>query len=176
MSPGGFHSYTRMLDCACWSGCRKSRRETDSDGKWHVKQRKSPQKTFCFSPSQQKPDRTTTPFRNACSQFRRCRCLIVNKHGFLPSSSASSTPTEIFHHKPHGETTRLSSSPYLYHFAYTVKDISQSRTPFPSLQTAPGTTVIGQETQFMHLLMSNEASPPSHLWPSHLLFPGRSPA
>jgi hypothetical protein len=57
---------------------------------------------------------------------------------------------------------------------HTVKDISQSRMPFPSLQTAPGKTVIGQETQFMHLLLLNEASPPSHLQPCHLLFPGRS--
>ncbi len=59
---------------------------------------------------------------------------------------------------------------------HTVKDISKSRMPFPSLQTAPGTTVIGQETQFMHLLMSNKASSPSHLQPSHFLFPGLSPA
>jgi hypothetical protein len=57
-----------------------------------------------------------------------------------------------------------------------VKDISQSRMPFPSLQTAPGTTVIGKETPFMHLLMSNEASSHSHLQPSQFLFPGRSPA
>jgi hypothetical protein len=57
-----------------------------------------------------------------------------------------------------------------------VKDISQSRMPFPSLQTAPGTTVIGQETPFMHLLMSNEPSPHSHLQPSQFFFPGRSPA
>jgi hypothetical protein len=62
------------------------------------------------------------------------------------------------------------------HLVHTFKDISQSRMPFPSLQTAPGTTVIGQETQFMHLLMSNEASRPSHLQPPNLLFPGRSPA
>jgi len=67
--------------------------------------------------SQQKPDRTTAPFRNACSQLRRCRCLIVNKHAFLPSflpsSSASSPPTDKFHHQPHGETTRFSSRTYL---------------------------------------------------------------
>ncbi len=94
---------------------------------------------------------------------------------FLPSSSASSPPTEKFHHKRQGETTRLSSLTYLHRYAY-VKDISQSRMPFPSLQTAPGTTVIGQETPFMHLLMSNEPSPHSHLQPSQFFFPGRSPA
>ncbi len=44
--------------------------------------------------------------------------MILNKHAFLPSSSASSPPTEKFHHKPHGETTRFSSRTYLQCYAY----------------------------------------------------------
>ncbi|CAK9229067.1 unnamed protein product [Sphagnum troendelagicum] len=124
--------------------------------------------------SQQKPDRTTTPFRNACSQLRRCRCLTLNKHALL-------LPVPLHHPEKNSiinPTGKRLDSHLVHTFIVmqTVKHISQSRMPFPSLQTAPGTTVIGQETQFMHLLMSNEASPPSHLQQSHLLFPGRSPA
>jgi hypothetical protein len=53
---------------------------------------------------------------------------------------------------------------------HTIKDISLSRMPFLSPQTTPGTTIIEQEIQFMHLFMSNEASSPSHLQPCHSFF------
>jgi hypothetical protein len=104
--------------------------------------------------------------------------LIVNKDAFLPSFLL---PVPLHHRQKNSIINPTEKRPgsHLVHtfiVMHTVKDISQSRMPFPSLQTVPGRTVIGQETQFMHLLMSNEASPPSHLQPCHLLFPGRWPA
>ncbi len=104
--------------------------------------------------------------------------MIVNKDAFLPSFLL---PVPLHHRQKNSIINPTEKRPgsHLVHtfiVMHTVKDISQSRMPFPSLQTVPGRTVIGQETQFMHLLMSNEASPPSHLQPCHLLFPGRSPA
>ncbi len=128
--------------------------------------------------SQQKPDRPTAQFRNACSQLRRCRCLIVNEHSSLPSFLL---PVPLHHRQENSiiKPTEKRPGPHLAHTCivmHTVKDISQSRMRFPSLQTALGTTVIGQETQFMHLLMNHEASSPSDIEPSHMLFPGRSPA
>ncbi len=91
--------------------------------------------------------------------------MIVNK-ACLPSFLPSFLLPVPLHHRQKNSiinSTEKRPGSHLVHafiVMHTVKDISQSRMPFPSLQTAPGTTVIGQETQFMHLLRSNEASPP----------------
>ncbi|CAM6021757.1 unnamed protein product [Sphagnum balticum] len=117
-----------MFGCACWPGCRKSRKETDSDGIDTLNNAKTLKKLSVSPASQQKPDRTTAPFRNACSQSRRYLSLIVNKPSFLPSSSASSPPTEKIHHKP---TEKRPGSHLVHTFMvmHTVKDISQTALP-----------------------------------------------